>query len=1173
MFRRLLPLLLVLTHTTVALGQSTLNFIENRGQWPEAVTFRAEVDGAVLWCERGSFLIDRYDASAMANWHAGNVAAFDPNASRVVKHHALRLKFSGATGPVRSEGIGVQQGAYNYFIGNDKSTWASNAHAFSAVVQEDLYPGVDLRFRRGGEVLKYDLIVAAGSDPGVVHFTYEGAGKMELRNGILVVKTSLGDMQEAVPLAYQMRDGREVPVECRYSLKGNEVGFNLGAYDPALELVIDPVLSFASYSGSTTDNFGYSATFDQQGFLYSGSSAFGQGYPTTTGAYDVTWNGGVGGGTTGTDIALSKWDTTGHFLIWSTFLGGSGDDLPHSLIVNDANELIVLGTTGSANFPTTTGALQSAFGGGTAFSPQGIGTTYPNGTDMIVSRLSASGAQLLASTYVGGSANDGINSAVALKYNYADEMRGEVEVTATGNILVASCTQSTNFPVTAGAYQMAIGGGTHDAVLFEFDPSLSTLVWSTYFGGSGADAAYSLEQDSGGNIFIAGGTTSLDLPVTLGTIGQSNNGGQADAFVASFSPNGGSLLSSTYYGSAAYDQFYFVDFDDADNVYVFGQTAAPTGELISNAAYSVSTGGQLLAKFNHGLTSVLWSSRIGATSGPGVGIPNISPTAFLVDYCDKIYISGWGSNIYIALTTTGLPVTPDAFQSTTDGQDFYLAVFDIDMSALSYATYFGGAESDEHVDGGTSRFDRRGRVYGAVCAGCGSHDDFPTTPGAWSSTNNSFNCNLGVFKFDFEAPLVIAGLAANDPLCAGGPVTFSNNSNLGTTYAWNFGDGNTSTETTPTHTYAAPGTYTVTLVASSTTACNTADSASIQITVLNAAPPLLVMPDTVLCGPSASLLLSATAGGQATQWTWSTTPGFGDMLNASTADSTALLQPVNAGTYYVRATAPGACAATGSVNISAALVDAAISPDIAICVDDNATISLSNIDAGSTIAWSPAGLIDAGQGTAQVQVSPSEATFFVAAVTSASGCFWTDSALVQVGLISGAAVTASVDQSVVLAGTTVQLEATPGTGVTYQWQPASAVSNPLIAAPTAIINASTVFYVTVSDGICSSMDSVFVKVHELLCDDPDIFVPDAFTPNGDGSNDVLFVRGLNIASLDFQVFDRWGETVFRTTDQKQGWDGAYKGKPVDPAVFVYWLKVGCKDGQDFFTKGNVSVIR
>ncbi|MCB0772855.1 MAG: hypothetical protein KDB93_05730, partial [Flavobacteriales bacterium] len=142
----------------------------------------------------------------------------------------------------------------------------------------------------------------------------------------------------------------------------------------------------------------------------------------------------------------------------------------------------------------------------------------------------------------------------------------------------------------------------------------------------------------------------------------------------------------------------------------------------------------------------------GATSGPGVGVPNISPTAFLVDYCDKIYISGWGSAVQGSLTTNGLPVTPDAYQPTTDGNDFYLAVYDIDMTGLAYATYFGGPQSLEHVDGGTSRFDRRGRVYGAVCAGCGGHDDFPSSPNAWSSTNNSPNCNLGVFKFDFDAP-------------------------------------------------------------------------------------------------------------------------------------------------------------------------------------------------------------------------------------------------------------------------------------------------------------------------------------------------------------------------------------------------------------------------------------
>ncbi len=1173
MYRRLLPALALFTVAMAVHGQSTPRFIENRGQWPEAVVFRAETPEATLWCERGALVIDRYDAGAIEKLHAGHTGVYDPDASRVIRHHALRLRFTNATGPVRSEGIGVQDGAYNYFIGNDRRHWASNAHAFSAVVQHDLYPGIDLRFRRGGDVLKYDVIVAAGTDPKQVEFTYEGAKKLTLKDGLLSISTSLGEMIEAVPLAYQIKNGQEVKVECRYALKGSEVSFVLGAYDRDQELVIDPVLSFASYSGSTTDNFGYSATFDVQGFLYSGSSAFGQGYPTTMGAYDVTWNGGNGNQNPGTDIALTKWDTTGHFLIWSTFLGGSGDDLPHSLIVNSANELIVLGTTGSANFPTTANAFQSTFGGGTLFTPQGIGTTYPNGTDMILSRLSADGSQLLASTYMGGNANDGINSAPALKFNYADEMRGEVEVTPSGNILVASCTQSTNFPTTPGAYREFFTGGSHDAVLFELTPDLSTLVWSTLFGGSLADAAYSLEQDSNGNIFIAGGTTSQNLPITPGTVGQMNHGGQADAFVASFSPDGSTLLASTYYGSTGYDQFYFVDLDAADNVYVFGQTNAPAGELVSGASYFVSTGGQLLAKLSNNLTSTLWSSRSGALSGSGVGKPNISPTAFLVDYCDKIYICGWGSAVLGTLTTNGLPFTPDAYQTTTDGNDFYLAVFDINMSGLSYATYFGGNQSLEHVDGGTSRFDRRGRVYEAVCAGCGHHSDFPTTPGAWSNTNNSSNCNLGVFKFDFEAPLVIAGLAASAPLCAGSEIQFNNLSQLGATWHWNFGDGGTSTAQAPAHTYTSPGSYMVTLVASNPVACNFVDSTTIEVNILPAAPLLQPLNNITTCGPVGSVVLTASALGTASEWVWSSSPLFTDTLNSSLSDSTTTLAPVAAGTYYVQASNAGGCVATSQLTITAALAQAAITPDVSICADDTATIALSGIDTGTVISWSPADRIFSGQGTTQITVSPDNATYFVATVTSPTGCTWTDSTLVNVSLMSGGGVTASVDQSVVLAGTMVHLLATPSSGVTYSWQPAAAVSDPNIAAPTAVVQQTTMFYVTVSDGTCSRMDSVVVKLHELICEEPDIFVPDAFTPNGDGNNDVLFVRGRNIADLDFKVFDRWGEVVFQTTDQAAGWDGVYKGKPVDPAVYVYWLTVHCLDGQKFFTKGNVTVIR
>lgn len=1171
--RRLLwPLLVILLSVHVLQAQSVASFVENRGQWPAPVIFKASVPEANLWCERGSIVIDRFDAGAIAKLHAGHVDVFDPDAPRTIRRHALRLHFPGATGPTSIESHGRQPGIYNYFLADDPAQWASNAMAYSTVLQKQLYPGIDLRLRPGGGVLKYDLIVAPGADLRPVRLAYEGADGVHLKDGRLLIGTSLGDLVEEIPLAYQVKNGEQMKVDCRYVIKGNSIGFAVGKYDPSLELVIDPVLSFSSYSGSTADNFGYTATFDDAGHLYSGSSAFGQGYPTTTGAYDVTWNGGVGNQNVGTDIALTKWDTTGSFLIWSTYLGGNGDDLPHSLIVNGDNELIMLGTTGSNNYPTTSGAFQSAFGGGTSYTPWGIGTRYPNGTDMVLSRLSADGSQLLASTYIGGSGNDGINNAVGLNFNYADDMRGEVDLSPSGNILVASCTQSADFPTTPGAYSTTYSGGTHDAVIFEFTPDLAQLNWSTFLGGMLADAAYSLETDSQGNIFITGGTRSSDLPITPGAINVFNNGG-VDAFVAKFNPDGSSLLSCTYFGSTGYDQFYFVDLDDEDNVYLFGQTNAAEGLLMLGTNYGHNHGGQLLAKLSNNLTSTLWVTRFGATSGTGIGIPNISPTAFMVDVCDKIYVAGWGSQINGNLSTMFLPITPDAFQSTTDGRDFYLAVFDIDMDALHYATYFGGAQSPEHVDGGTSRFDRRGRVYGAVCAGCVAHSDFPTTPGAYSTTNNSGNCNLGVFRFDFEAEHVTAGIGAPPTECAGNPIQFSNLGGMGASWLWYFGDGETSTAQAPGHTYAAPGTYTVSLVAYNPLACNSQDSVATTIVVLPAAPGLQPLADIDLCGPTASYTLVAAGQGQADTWLWSSSPLFTDTLNAFPADSTLLLDPVEPGTYYVQASLDGGCASTGQVTLTASLVLADITEAIGICMGDPVQLSLSGIDAGSTVHWAPPDLVLSGQGTTSVMVAPAEATMFVVSVTSPTGCAWSDSTLVDVSQMGSNAVSASVDQDLVLPGTTVQLQAIPGNAVSYAWQPADAVSDPTIANPTAVVHETTTFIVTISDGTCTAKDSVTVKVHELVCDDPDIFVPDAFTPNGDGQNDILLVRGRHISKIEFRVFDRWGELVFVTEDQTEGWDGSYKGKPVDPAVYVYWLTATCVDGQEYFGKGNVTVIR
>jgi len=199
-------------------------------------------------------------------------------------------------------------------------------------------------------------------------------------------------------------------------------------------------------------------------------------------------------------------------------------------------------------------------------------------------------------------------------------------------------------------------------------------------------------------------------------------------------------------------QTYFVELDRSDNVYLLGQSEIQDSTFIHNAQWSVPGSGQFISKLTPSLDSVIYSTVFG--SGNGI---NISPTAFLVDLCNKMYLAGWGgsiNNLSIlnnnAGSTFNMPITADAFQNSTDGSDFYIMVLEDDASGLVYGSYFGGSVSSEHVDGGTSRFDRKGKVYQAICASCGGSSDLPIEPiNALSPTNNS-NCNLGVFKMDFN---------------------------------------------------------------------------------------------------------------------------------------------------------------------------------------------------------------------------------------------------------------------------------------------------------------------------------------------------------------------------------------------------------------------------------------
>ena len=375
---RLLFLGVLLGYSCLLIGQedSYYSFIENKGQWPDQVLFKCELEEGNLFIENGGLTYDFWDYSEIRNLH-GN-----PDFDRIIKEdnpsikgHVYKVNFVESAFYGTPDRNNKQSKFYNYYLGDDQDKWADNCALFGEVVLKDLYPDIDFKYYSNDFFLKYDFIVRAGADPKEIQMEYEGMNDIKLDNGRVIVELEVNQIIEQKPFAYQEIDGKQIHVPCEYQLKGQTVSFKFPkGYNKKYDLIIDPELIFSTYSGSTSDNFGYTATYDSEGYLYSGSSVFGNGYPNTTGFYQEDWGGGDGSGTlAGTDIAISKYDTTGTFMVYSTYLGGEGDELPHSLIVDQQDQLYVFGTTSSENFPTTTGSYSEDFNGGSAFAPSGVG--------------------------------------------------------------------------------------------------------------------------------------------------------------------------------------------------------------------------------------------------------------------------------------------------------------------------------------------------------------------------------------------------------------------------------------------------------------------------------------------------------------------------------------------------------------------------------------------------------------------------------------------------------------------------------------------------------------------------------------------------------------------------------------------------------------------------------
>ena len=1289
MHRILTLALLFLTGDLLAEG-SIARFTENRGQWPEQVLYRARVPGGALFVERSAFTLVLSTGGILAHHHHEPDATHEEEPMRT---HAYRVHFVEGEA---QQAIGNRyQGYYeNYFLGNDPDQWGTECKVFGEVLLKNIWPGIDIRIN-GINGIKYDVVVAPGADPAQVRFRYEGQDDLLVERGELRVVLGNGEVTESRPVAYfsdGLTGGREPLLgtqRCQYTLNGDVVGFQAPDQIPVgRTLVIDPVLSFSSYSGSVGDNFGYTATYDEAGHLYGGGTVFAPGYPTTLGALSTAFQGGQ------VDIGLSKWTPDGSDLVWSTYLGGARNETPHSLVVNDAEELFVLGASGSSDFPVTAGAFDGSFNGGNPIAENGweggvsnYGFGHTSGADIVLAHLNAAATALVGATYVGGSGNDGLNNTLILANNYGDQFRGEIVLDLAGNAVVATSTTSANIPITGNAPQ-PVYGGVQDAYFFRMDPALTTQLWATYHGGADRESGLGVQVDANGELFFTGGTISGDMPLA-GTPYQGSSQGTADGYIARYAP-GGALLGATFLGTSGFDQSYLIQLNEALEVFVIGQT---TGSYpITPGKYANPGSNLFIHKLSHDLSTSLWSTRIGNGSDT-----KLSPTAFLVSDCEQIYLSVWGG--LTGQLITGMPLTPDAFQGTTDGSDFHLMVLEPEATALNYGTYFGGATSNEHVDGGTSRFDKNGTVYQAVCAGCGSNDDFPTTPGAWSPANGSSNCNLGVFKFSLGQPVANIGIDGPSTICLGDPAQFINTSIGGTNYLWEFDDGSDpSTLDEPEHLFSDPGTYTVTMVLSDPNACITSDTASVTVTVL---PPVVAQVDPVapVC-PGTPVSLMASGG---TTYLWYPSTGLSD---PEAADPTLITN--TAGSWNVIVT--DICTSdTAEVVIDLFAVLGGTSGDTTICQGASVTISAFG---GSSYEWTPPeGLSSTTVGTPTA--SPDTTSTYSVIITTDEGCSFQDQvtvtvffelpepALVDTVICRGDTVQLSTgdgplyawDPSPFVAPWDVQqpaffpLETTlftvtmsnscgevrdsvlidvrsvdadawqdtlvcPGVPVplfatgsdTFSWSPTAGLSDPGSSSPVATPSISTTYRVTVSDSLgCFDQDSVQVllrpwpfvqagpdtiidygdpvtltavgngalnwsQVEVVHAGDPerpvvspeqtttytvtvldtagckntdvitiivngDLYVPNTFTPNGDGYNDLFGALGKDIAELTLFVFNRWGMLIWSSNELDGRWDGTYKGVPSPVDTYVWKLTAVELSGRKREAVGHVNLVR
>ena len=1181
-----------------------LQFIENKGQWDSKVNFKADVQSGSFFMEDNGFTVLQHntnDLSAMAGLAHGHLSTescekgsekktVTPSQNFTLRSHAYNVHFEGALKNVLISPDKPLPTYNNYFLGNDPAKWQSNCKIYQAVTYKNMYPNIDVRYYTDAGTLKYDIIVRPGGNVNDIALRYDGIDKLEVKNKELVIGTSVGEVKELYPYSYQLQKDTRQSLDCKYSVTGNLVRFKIKAYLPNETIVIDPTLIFASFTGSSKDNWGYTATPGPDGSLFAGGISFGDGYPVSLGAFDQTYNGGLNEDSNGPyDIAIIKFSPDGVNRVFATYLGGSGNEQPHSMICDAQGNLIIAGRSSSRDFPK----LVPLIGPG-------------GGYDIVVTKFNAAGNLLLGSVVIGGSSDDGVNirkkfdtpdGAETTRRNYGDDARSEVILDRNNNIYVASCTQSSNFPIAGSAIQPAFGGGKQDGVILQFNSNLSVKIFSTYFGGNGSDACFVLSINPlTGNVYIAGGTSSTGLPGDkTGVINAAFQGGEVDGFVTQIRPDGSSVIKTTYLGTSGNDLVYGIQFDKFGFPYITGTTSG--NWPVINAVFSNSGGKQFISKLKPDLSAFIYSTVFG-TNSP---IPNLSITAFLVDRCQNVYVSGWGGKFnhdrgYPNAGTTGLPLTNDAIApKTTDGNDFYFFILEKNATSQLFGSFYGQKGGfDDHVDGGTSRFDANGIIYQAICANCGGRSNpsvvFPTTAGVWATRNGSDNCNEAAVKIEMN----FGGVGASIKTTINGvidtvgcvPMTVKLTDTLakGKMYIWDYGDPtNPKKDTTyapnnsVSHIYNTVGTFQLMVVAIDSATCNISDTAFSQVRVGNN----LLKPDFIAtknggCQSLSFQFQNTTTAALPNYTNNSFLWDYGDNTPAQRAGNVTTFHTyAAAGTYIVKLLSDDVnfCNTPTSISHTVRLADSVrarfTTPDKG-CVPYLAQFTNTSLG-GIDFLW------DFGDGTTSTNVNPTHlyattGTYIVTlTATDISTCNRTDKYTFSIVVYSIPVAGFSFSPNPTKPNKAVDFTNSSNGASNYLWDFGDGQTSTL-QSPTHLFNATGTYKTClVAFNAAGCTDTFCLDVAVIVL--PLLDVPNAFTPGKFGNNGVVKVVGYGVAKMDWKIYNRWGQNVFSSSSQNEGWDGTFNGviQPMD--VYTYTLDVEFSDGKKFRKTGDISLLR